>query len=307
VENIAIWGLPIDANQGKSTGEIKRLTEATGSDFRPSVPVDGSKLVFVSNRSGNRQELLKDLESGRESVLTAEASPAGVDTAAISPDGSKVVYSVAKAGKYTNYLIPIGPQGLPGVAEKLCEDCLNVEDWTSDGKKVLLGGIMEDRRGGLMDVASRTQTELPASFSRGIGDRLSPDDRWVSFHKLVAPGRTQLFVAPVIPGVDESKPILVSDDRSWGLVSRWSPNQQLLYYLSDRDGSRCLWAQRLDAVTKQPVGPSFAVAHFHNPRRSPMGSAANLFTIAVTRNQIILPLNERTGNIWMGVPEARPQ
>ncbi len=307
VENIAIWGLPIDANQGRPAGDIKRLTEATGNDIRPSVSADGSKLAFISNRSGSAQVWLKDLESGREIALTASAR-GKVDAAAVSPDGSKVAYSILEAQKYAAYLIPIGPKGLPGVAEKLCEECPPVQDWTSDGKKLLLGGGSEDRNlAALMDVESRKQTELPVSFSRGSAVRLSPDDRWVAFQKLMGPGRNQHLVAPALPAAAGSQPIPVSDDRSWVLASRWSLNGQLLYYLSDRDGSRCLWAQRLDAITKQPLGPPFAVCHFHNPRRSPMGSVVNEFTVAATRNQIVLPLNDRTGNIWMGEFERRPQ
>ena len=225
---------------------------------------------------------------------------------AISPDGSKVAYSVLEERKPAIYLIPIGPKGVAGVAEKLCENCGAVRDWTSDGKKLLLSGVLEDRTPAvLMDVASRKQTELPAIL--GGGSRLSPDDRWVAFPTLVGPGRVQTVVGPARPAAAGSEPMPVTDGQSWDIASGWSPNGQLLYYLSDRDGSRCLWAQRLDAITKQPLGPPFAVYHLHNPRRAAIGSFANWFTIAVTRNQIALPLNDRTGNIWMGELEGRPQ
>lgn len=33
----------------------------------------------------------------------------------------------------------------------------------------------------------------------------------------------------------------------------WSPDASLLYFWSDRDGSACLWAQRLDSITKRPT------------------------------------------------------
>ena len=46
-------------------------------------------------------------------------------------------------------------------------------------------------------------------------------------------------------------------------AAAWSPDGRLVYLLLDRDGFRCLWAQRLDAATKQPLGTPFAVQHWH--------------------------------------------
>ncbi len=37
-----------------------------------------------------------------------------------------------------------------------------------------------------------------------------------------------------------------------------------VYFTSTRDGYLCIWAQRLDPVTKHPLGPPFAYEHFHD-------------------------------------------
>jgi hypothetical protein len=55
---------------------------------------------------------------------------------------------------------------------------------------------------------------------------------------------------------------------------RWSPNGNLLYFVSERDGFRCIWAQRLDPGSKRPVGALFAVYHSHSPQRSLMNLGA---------------------------------
>jgi hypothetical protein len=51
-------------------------------------------------------------------------------------------------------------------------------------------------------------------------------------------------------------------------VPRWSPDGALLYFLSERDGFRCLWAQRLEPTAKTPFGPAVPVHHFHS--RAPL-------------------------------------
>jgi len=45
----------------------------------------------------------------------------------------------------------------------------------------------------------------------------------------------------------------------------WSPDGNLLYFISERDGFVCLWAQRLDPATKHPQGAAFPIRHFHTP------------------------------------------
>ena len=50
--------------------------QVTGSAFdaHTSVSADGKKLVFISTRSGNPDVWMKDLESGKETALTATPS-----------------------------------------------------------------------------------------------------------------------------------------------------------------------------------------------------------------------------------------
>ena len=51
-----------------------------------------------------------------------------------------------------------------------------------------------------------------------------------------------------------------------GEAPSWSPDASLLYFWSDRDGSPCLWAQRLDPATKRPTGAPLSIQHFHSQR-----------------------------------------
>jgi Tol biopolymer transport system component len=68
-ENTNLWSLPINANQGKALGEFRRLTEGAASNTRPSISADGRKLVFLSDRSGNLDVWIKDMQSGKETAL----------------------------------------------------------------------------------------------------------------------------------------------------------------------------------------------------------------------------------------------
>jgi hypothetical protein len=68
--------------------------------------------------------------------------------------------------------------------------------------------------------------------------------------------------------------------------------------VSDRDGQFCLWAQRLDARTKRPVGTPFAAYHFHHSRLAMNNVGTGELEIDVARDKLVMGLGELTGNIW---------
>jgi hypothetical protein len=124
---------------------------------------------------------------------------------------------------------------------------------------------------------------------------------WISFHQ-TGPGKPRVFVAPLHKkeraDVNEWIPVTAEEDD--GRSARWSPDGNLLYFLSDRDGFRCVWAQRLDARTKRPRGVPFGVQHLHHARLSLMGLPdTEEIGLSIAKSRLALAIPERTGNIWM--------
>src|SRR5579875_2242202 len=97
----------------------------------------------------------------------------------------------------------------------------------------------------------------------------------------------------------ESEWIPIADRGGWCDKPRWSPDGNLMYFVSQRDGYRCLWAQRLSQQTKHPLGEPFSVAHFHSARLSMTNVSTGSLEIEVANDKLIFNLEELTGNIWM--------
>jgi hypothetical protein len=95
--------------------------------------------------------------------------------------------------------------------------------------------------------------------------------------------------------IGESAWIAIMDDH----VQAWCPDGKLLYVLSDRDGFRCIWAQRLDPATRRTVGEPFAVFHSHDARISLKNVHDTGWLMSLGRDGIVFTVGERTGNIWM--------
>ncbi len=155
----------------------------------------------------------------------------------------------------------------------------------------------------MLEVASSRAFPLLRYKASLYSLRFSPDDRWIAFHVHSSPATRTIYVAPFhgaaeIPARDW---IAVTDGKSADREPYWSPDGNLLYYLSDRDGFRCIWAQRLDPVTRRPVGQPLAVYHFHSARRSlaNVSSATGLVGLSIAANEIVFAQGEAVGNIWM--------
>ncbi len=157
--------------------------------------------------------------------------------------------------------------------------------FSPDGSTV---GFAEPGTWGLYNLDSRQKTSLVAVAGHWICcGHFSPDDRWISFFDATA-GQ-----AAVVPFTGEAPiPEASSSKLIDGWLGIWSPDGRLVYTISQRDGHRCIWAQRLDPATRRPVGAPFAVFHHHS-------ASLSLSYFNIRRDQIELTFGERTGTIWM--------
>jgi hypothetical protein len=98
---------------------------------------------------------------------------------------------------------------------------------------------------------------------------------------------------------DEKAWIPITDGEGMERYADWSPDGKVLYFLSERDGFRCIRGQRLDPATKHPVGPPFDVYHFHHARQS-LGTVDPVnISPTVARDKMVFSMVETTGTIWM--------
>jgi hypothetical protein len=132
------------------------------------------------------------------------------------------------------------------------------------------------------------------------GPRFSPDGRWVVFHAILGPVRRQIFVAPVVDGAaaQESRWIPITDGLGLDRNAVFSPDASRLYFLSERDGFRCIWAQRLDRQYR-PRDAAFPVVHLHHSRQSLGAGATAAVGLAAAPGKLIFSAAEFNGNIWI--------
>ncbi len=291
-----IYALRIDHSDAKVQGETQRLTQDTSLNGLPSISADGKKLVYTSVRAGDRNGWIKDLKTGSVTALTPGS--ARLYLPQLTADGSKVAYRTFEVPKFrlfvanTNDLVP----------RLLCEDCDGPASWFPDGLRLLLYASPSDwKRIDAIDVNAGERTQVLQYSHEVYAPHVSPDSRWMAVQIVFGATRESIIVIPLRNGVasKEEEWVTVTDGSGNDQIPNWSPEGNLLYFFSIRDGSRCIWVQRLEPSSKKPIGTAFPVYHSHDPSRSIKNILPRYIYMSVSRNQIVFPMGELTGNIWI--------
>jgi Tol biopolymer transport system component len=258
--------------------------------------LDGALLLGdMSDRSGNIDVWLRDLESGRDSAITVD--PASDLRGLISPNGTKVAFSRRGDAGTDVYLTELGRGG----ERLILKDVGFATDWTRDGKKVLFY-TNSPIRWKTIDVTTGAEQDLGLEHDTYPvhSVRLSPNQDWAAF-KLMAE-RPALFLSPLTENRTKTAenwvPLGGTGSMNSGL-SWWSPDGNTLYFLSDQDEFLCIWAQPRAPVTNQPHGPPSPVMHCLERARI---VGAGPFGTAMTADKLYLPIGETKGNIWLAAP-----
>ncbi|MFN0101361.1 MAG: hypothetical protein ACKV2U_04640, partial [Bryobacteraceae bacterium] len=285
-----IW----EADPGKPVSAMRRLTNGRARNLHPSVSADGSKLAYISDRSGDFDVWTKDLATGVEAAVAR--TPNRETSAVISRDGSQI----ASWDGADTYVTPT----LGGASRLLCKNCGRPEDWTPDGSLIAWLSALGSRKTiggvGVRNIATGQLTQVLADESLSpIAPALSPDGRWLVFHVQKGEMR-QIFLAPYTGQLaPQSSWRQLTDGTALDREARWSADGKRVYFLSDRDGFRCIWARTLDPKSKQPLESPYAALHLHDARLS-LSHVANTGQVGISARgrNVIFSMGELTGNIW---------
>jgi hypothetical protein len=301
------WRIPVwcgsprsGARRSTPTGNRQRaspqsITIDEPSSQGPSLSADGRYLAYLSNQLGARSVRVRDLVSGK--AITLVSSPSGFFNPRISGDGATVAYSDPSGNIFS---VPRAG----GAVETLCTGCGTTMAVSADGKRISYEPA-ESEDLTYYDVERKARVTVAQRPGDSIltDGRFSPDGKWMAFHALTKQTTAQVFVVPIDGGlpVPRQQWIAITDGGSEEIEPAWSPNGELLYFLSDRDGFRCIWARRLNATGKQPAGAAFAVRHFHRARRSlrRITRTTGLIGLSVAPGRMVFAFGELTGNIWL--------
>ena len=295
VQRSFLWEAPIDHGQGKlSFGASRRLSEDHSDRHTLSLSANGKRLAYV-RRGLERFEIhARELDTGVDRILARLKT---MPRARISPDGSSVAINpqgVLESEKAVNLIFWSG-----GETRELCDSCGLIYDWSPDGKRILFRSGKPTRFSDI-SIESRQQRVVALDQQHSLGAVvLSRDERWMAIHYEITEHIRPIYIAPVRDGVAGPREQWTALMDRAGVHVRpwWSPDGELLYFISDAGGKTKIWAQRLTAADKQPVGEPFIV--YAPPEERFSLSAGAAFGPAVAPGRIIFQMIETNTNIWL--------
>ena len=227
-----LWTIPA------SGGNAVPLTDGRTNVWSPTWSSDGRQVFYVSNQGGImdlwQQQVTGDgAPSGQPRAITHGL---GIRSAAFSPDGLKLAYSLgARVANVWRVPILADRAATWTDAKQLTSDNAFIEfvDASPDGSMLALSS---DRRGNqdlwLMPVAGGEMTPLTTDSTPDWNPRWSPDGREIAFYAYRT-GNRDIFVMPARGGAARQ----LTSDPAQDRIPSWSPDGQEIAF-NRQDSSR---------------------------------------------------------------------
>jgi len=282
-----IWSVPRDAGTGVAAGPLEALTADSTGKRSLTLAADGTRLAYSSYGppgQANVEVHVRDMTTGRESLIAGLGTWPFLDPV-LSPDGSRVAYRDRREGKLVTFVAEAGsPSG-----RAVCEGCL-VRAFFPGLEEVLV-----ETEDGLVRRRLDGGAETPLVQVGGLGDAaLSVDGQRLAFTLARPDGTAALYEADVArsPSPPSSWTLVAEDRRLLGSPA-WSPDGRFLYFVSQRDGSPCVWVQPL-APDGRLAGAATAALHLHSGN----GLWGQKTRVGVTAERVFVLATAVRGDIW---------
>jgi Tol biopolymer transport system component len=232
--NADLWRLPVSPSSGQATGAPAALLTTSRVESRGAWSPDGRRIAFNSDRLGEMNIWIRELESGVERQITT--GPGGDYQPEWTPDGTHLLFFSARGGNANIWRVAVAG----GTPVRLTEDpSIDTNPFPSpDGSSV---AFLSDRSGRnevwVMAADGSGQRQLTSVGAGGHFLRWTPDGTAILF-RAESGGQLRTMRVTVADGR-----LIQLPDVASGAHMSLSPSQQVIM---DVRGHKTLWAYPLD-------------------------------------------------------------
>jgi len=249
----------------------------------PSFSPDGKQIVYMSKKltdiTGFGSLRIKDLESGHSKPLSIPHQfKAEIEFPEWSPDGRQIVFASSgiwitdTTGQHLSQIVDFG----------FCPK------WSPDGKQITFSTYWSDVKNGAIfvyDFADSTFSKIsPENGRKFTQPSWSTDGAWIA---CVASEGLKSEMWLIETGTWAAYPLLDLDNHIQ--YPTWSPDNELIYFISDKNGPRDLWYVRVDLVDKQLI---------NSPTQITTSLHADFIDISPSGDQIMFSVRNARQELW---------
>jgi eukaryotic-like serine/threonine-protein kinase len=275
-------------------GRATKVTYDPGLEIEPALSPDGRSVAYAAGMSAALRIFVRQVSGGRPIALIGDTSEVEWEPY-WSADGTRIlflarggVFSAPSSGGDARPEIP-APSGSPIVSA----------EWSPDGRTIAY--VVDDS---LLLWANQRRERLLATIPKPALCRWSPDGRLIACASgnafYLEPGIHFANLSPsriVVVRVQDGAVATVTDSTSLNQSPVWFRDGRWLYFVSDRDGPRDIFAV--------PIGSDGRAAG--RPVRLTTGLGAQSLSLSADGSRLAYAPLVATGNIWsLPVPTHPP-
>ncbi|MCG8607678.1 serine/threonine-protein kinase, partial [bacterium] len=262
----------------------RKVTQAIGREHQPTWSPDGSKIAYTSDQDGRPDIWIKQLAGGEPVNLTKEM-PNGGYRPRWSPDGSQIAFRSFQDEAFHVWVIP----AIGGAATKVASNTgfWPNQAWSPDGTRLVYV---------VKDSAGVPYAEIYTLSTREKRTVALPGTEFVRLYLSWSPQGDYFAYTDAIGINGFLRTVRLADGQSFQITTKdrsvlsphWSPDGRLLYFSSNRGGTRDLWQVKLK--TQGDVDGK--------PEQISSGLDMENFAFSKDHTKIAYAKGERHSNLW---------